>query len=221
MEGNFSTGLGQYGRTLFTTSWYERLDSQLKGTIINDASNPGHFNWHVYTRMNWGEPWYAGFRESQTQYRLKNQDYFSRNLMPHMLGWFALREETSVEDAEWLLARAAGFDAGFALAMSLDSNAQQAADGSSVGKISENTGNILEAISLWETARMSKAFPEDIKLNLQDINQEFHLDEIPGIKNQWELLKLQSLGMSLEEIFLRLTIEEQQLNPNPVPEVIG
>ena len=192
LEGNFSTGLGQYGRTLFTTSWYERLDSQLKGTIINDASNPGHFNWHVYTRMNWGEPWYAGFRESQTQYRLKNQDYFSRNLMPHMLGWFALREETSVEDAEWLLARAAGFDAGFALAMSLDSNAQQAADGSSVGKISENTENILEAISLWETARMSKAFPEDIKLNLQDINQEFHLDEIPGIKNQWELLPIYS-----------------------------
>ena len=33
------------------------------------------------------------------------------------------------------------------------------------------------------------------------------------LKNEWELLKLQSLGMSLEEIFLRLTIEEEKLSP--------
>ena len=31
------------------------------------------------------------------------------------------------------------------------------------------------------------------------------------IENNWALLKLQSLGMSLEEIFLRLTIEEEEL----------
>ena len=31
------------------------------------------------------------------------------------------------------------------------------------------------------------------------------------IENNWDLLKLQSLGMSLEEIFLRLTIEEEEL----------
>ena len=49
----------------------------------------------------------------------------------------------------------------------------------------------------------------------KDIRSELAL---AVIKNQWELLKLQSLGMSLEEIFLRLTIEEQPLNPNPVPE---
>ena len=38
------------------------------------------------------------------------------------------------------------------------------------------------------------------------------------INNEWELLKLQSLGMSLEEIFLRLTIEEEQL-PNQAGEI--
>ena len=112
---------------MFTKAWYDALSPELRGQI-NDASNPGHFNWHIYTRMNWGEPWYAGFRESQTLYRFKNQFYFERNLMPHMLGWFALRPDTSIEDAEWLLARAAGFDAGFALAASLASTAQLAAD---------------------------------------------------------------------------------------------
>ena len=38
------------------------------------------------------------------------------------------------------------------------------------------------------------------------------------VNSGWELLKLQSLGMSLEEIFLRLTIEEEQL-PNPTGEM--
>jgi len=198
LEGNFSTGLGQYGRTIFTMAWYDRLNSQLRGQVINDASNPGHFNWHVNTRMNWGEPWYAGFRESQTQYRLKNQDYFSRNLMPHMLGWFALREETSIEDAEWLLARAAGFDAGFALAMSLDSSAQQQADDSSLNEIHDNVGNIIKAISRWETARMCGAFPEDIKHDLQDIKKEFHLDDVMENTDQWELVPIYSYKENFE-----------------------
>lgn len=34
------------------------------------------------------------------------------------------------------------------------------------------------------------------------------------VEGGWELLKLQSLGMSLEEIFLRLTIEEEELPNN-------
>src|SRR5690606_14906350 len=115
LEGNGASGMGQYGRELFMQTWYEHLRPELRGQIINDASNPGHYFWHIFTRMNWGEPWYAGFRESQTQYRLMNQDYFDRNLMPNMLGWFSLSAETSIMDVEWLLARAAGFDAGFAL----------------------------------------------------------------------------------------------------------
>ena len=76
LEGNWSTGMGQYGSTLFTKAWYDTLSSSFQGGVINDASNPGHFSWHIYTRMNWGEPWYAGFRESQTLYRFKNQLYF-------------------------------------------------------------------------------------------------------------------------------------------------
>ncbi len=123
LEGNWASGYGQYGRTLFTKAWFDALNPELRGQIVNDASNPGHFNWHINTRMNWGEPWYAGFRESQTLYRFKNQVLFERNYMPHMLGWFALRANTSIEDAEWLLARAAGFDAGFTLATSLASTA--------------------------------------------------------------------------------------------------
>jgi hypothetical protein len=130
--------------------------------------------------MNWGEPWYAGFRESQTLYRFKNQLHFERNLMPHMLGWFALHADSSIEDAEWLLARAAGFDAGFALATSLASTAQLAADPNSAdtAKRFGATLAILEAVKQWETARMARAFPHDIKALLRDNTREFHLEPI-------------------------------------------
>jgi hypothetical protein len=186
LEGNWSTGMGQYGRTLFTQAWYDALLPELRGQI-DDASNPGHFNWHVYTRMNWGEPWYAGFRESQTLYRFKNQLHFERNLMPHMLGWFALRPETSIEDAEWLLARAAGFDAGFALATSLASSAQLAADANSAdaAKRFGATVAILDAVKQWETARTARAFPPEVKAALRDNAREFHLE--PVSEGHWNL----------------------------------
>lgn len=179
LEGNWSTGMGQYGRTLFVTTWYDHLRDDLRGKIINDASNPGHYFWHIYTRMNWGEPWYAGFRESQTEYRLKNQDYFRRNLMPCMLGWFNMTGQTSLEDAEWLLARAAGFDAGFALNTSLR-----------VVRDNGLSATILEAIKAWETARMSGVFSESQKRRLQDIRREFHLEASGG--HSWKLVPVYS-----------------------------
>jgi hypothetical protein len=126
--------------------------------------------------MNWGEPWCAGFRESQTQYRLLNQAYYRRNLMPSMLGWFRMTPEISLEDIEWLLARSAGFDAGFALVTSPE--------------IVESHGmgnTIMGLIKLWETARMKRVFPTDIKKDMEDINNEYHL-EAAG-PTSWDLYK--------------------------------
>lgn len=185
LEGNWSTGHGQFGTTLFTKTWYDALDPSIRGQVINDASLPTHFNWHVNTRMNWGEPWYAGFRESQTLYRFKNQVCFERNFMPHMLGWFALRPGTSVEDAEWLLARAAGFDAGFALATSLASTAQLEADPASADTARRfgAMALILETMRHWETARMAHAFTAEMKAMFRDNNREFHLE--PAGRNHW------------------------------------
>ena len=179
LEGNWSTGMGQYGRTLFVTTWYDHLRDDLRSRVINDASNPGHYFWHIYTRMNWGEPWYAGFRESQTEYRLKNQDYFRRNLMPCMLGWFNMTAQTSLEDVEWLLARAAGFDAGFALNTSLQ-----------VIRDNGLSETILQAINAWETARMSGVFSEPQKRRLQDIREEFLLEALAA--HSWNLYPVYS-----------------------------
>ncbi|MBN2294068.1 MAG: hypothetical protein JXM70_16700, partial [Pirellulales bacterium] len=86
----------------------------------------------------------------------------------------------------WLLARAAGFDAGFALHTSL-------------GVIHEHgmSEAILQTIHAWETARMSGAFSESQKRRLQDIRQEFHL-EASGA-NAWNLYPVDSSKHTLAQ----------------------
>ncbi|WP_126249124.1 hypothetical protein [Chitinophaga rhizosphaerae] len=165
LEGCHSSGMGQYARQMFAQTWYDQLSPELKGKVINDASMPGHFFWHVYTRMNWGEPWYAGFRESQLQLRLKNQQFYQRNLMPSMLGWFSLRPETTVEDIEWMLAMGAGYNAGFGLSTSLETLKKH-------GKKDE----VLALISTWEQARMQNVFTEAQKAQMRSLQHEFHLE---------------------------------------------
>ena len=175
LEGNSSTGMGKYGELLFVKKWYDNLEPEIKNDYIMDASTPGHYFWHMFTRMNWGEPWYAGFRESQTEYRLLNQDYFLRNYIPCMLGWFSMRPTTSIEDIEWMLARSAAFDAGYALVTN--------------PSVIENNGcseQILEKIKEWEKARMSGAFNESQKKRMEKIKNEFTL-KVSG-ENQWLLI---------------------------------
>lgn len=165
LEGNQSTGMGNYGEILFTTTWYDHLSDDSRRHVIADASRTSHFFWHIYTRMNWGEPWYAGFRESQTEYRLKNQPYFRRNLMPGMLGWFQMTKQTGIEDVEWMLARSAAFDAGYAFVTSYE-----ALEGNGF------TDRILEAIGTWERARMAGAFSAEQRRQMEDVAREFHLE---------------------------------------------
>jgi hypothetical protein len=193
LEGNWSTGMGQYGCSLFTSAWYDALSPELRGHVINDASNPHHFAWHIATRYNWGEPWYAGFRQSQTLLRLRNQLFYKRNLIPPMLGWFSLRPETTREDVEWLCARAAGFDAGFALVTSFDSRATQTS--ASVAGLDSGKAAIFDVVRQWETARQSGAFPEGVKPELQGVNREFRLAAAgPGA---WQLERLSPAGPPL------------------------
>lgn len=163
LEGAWSTGLGQYGLSLMMKEWYDHLLPKYRN-CINDASMTTHYNWHTFTRMNWGEPWYAGFRESQMNYRLMNQDFYRRNLIPCMLGWFKFDSNTSIEDMEWLLARSAAFDAGYTLVTSRESvsgNGQSEA--------------IITAIREWENARLSGAFPEALKREMEHIANEYTL----------------------------------------------
>ncbi len=57
LEGAKSTGMGNYGEVLFAQQWYDRLNDDLKNHFLLGASRPGHYFWHLYSRMNWGEHW--------------------------------------------------------------------------------------------------------------------------------------------------------------------
>ncbi len=129
--------------------------------------------------MNWEEPWYAGFRESQTEYRFNNQAYFQRNFMPGMLGWFKMTPETSLEDMEWMLAKSAGYDAGYALVADLPTIDQNG-----------NSHKILELIGDWEKLRISNSFSDAQKEAMRDSNKEFTLKKIND--SEWNLQEVYS-----------------------------
>lgn len=166
LEGNRSTGMGNYGEILFAQTFWDAIPQAQQEDWIVTASRTSHWFWHLYTRMNWGEPWYAGFRESQTEYRMKNQAYFRRNFMPAMLGWFSLRPETSLEDIQWMLARSAAYDAGYALSTSMEALEKNG-----------RTDEILVLLDRWERARLGGWFSSEQKRRMEDVSGEFRLDE--------------------------------------------
>ncbi|WP_167611977.1 hypothetical protein [Maribellus sediminis] len=164
VEGTSSTGMGKYGEALMVSQWYNHLSDDLKSHFLVGSSRTAHYLWHIYSRMNWGEPWYAGFRESQTEYRLRNQAFYKRNLMPGMLGWFRMTSSTTLEDIEWLMARSAGYDAGFAFVSDMTSI-----------KENGNSDEIFAILNSWETARLAGVFIERQKEKMRDISTEFRL----------------------------------------------
>ena len=186
LEGCLESGYGPYAEARFVA----RSAAHWPDGVINDASRLGHYAWHIHTRMNWGEPWGAAMREGQTEYRFANQDYFARNLFPAMLGWFLLRrasgqeEATTLDDIEWMLARAAAVDAGFALVAdlaTLEANGQTAA--------------ILEAVRRWESARRAGAFTAEQRGRLRGQGAEWHLAPDPDAEGAWRLWPLAISGV--------------------------
>ncbi len=161
-EGCMASGEGDYGMQAFA----EKVFRETNHTLVNGTSRSSHFYWHICHYWNWGEPWYGGFRESQGDYRLENQPLLERNYMPNMLGWFLLSATTTVEDIEWMMARAAGYHAGFAMVASSKSLRKN-----------PNTSQLLELIRLWQEAYRSKLFSADQVARLKNPENDFHLDK--------------------------------------------
>lgn len=170
LEGCTYTGQDDYAVARFVTRFY---DSLTHCDVINDASNLNHFLWHIHTRMNWGEPWGEEMRTGQVENRIKNQMFFSRNFLPQMLGWFLIRladrkfECTSVQDLEWALSKAAGFDAGYAMNISLKTLKEH-------GQIDK----LLTTIKYWNLLRRNRVFSEEQKNRLRDVQSEWHLEKL-------------------------------------------
>jgi hypothetical protein len=185
-EGCLASGQGDYAINLFAKDFYDNLDHE----VLNGTSLSKTFYWHINTFCNWGEPWYGGFRESMQEYRIANQELFDRNFIPHMLGWYLLTKNTSLGEMEWMLARAAGFDAGFAMVGRVNSIRQNPI-----------AGQLLDAIREWEKARLSEAFSEDQKTRMKNPSNEFHLEKIGD--NAWNLHELKKIATISHENIMR------------------
>ncbi len=162
-EGCYATGNGDYAMDKFAFDWYNTVDH----VTVNSSSRLKHYYWHINHFINWGEPWYGGFRESQADRRFKVQPFLERNYLKNMLGWFMITPTTIPTDIEWMMARAAGYNAGFAMVLrrpSLEAN--------------PHTDELLALIKLWEEARLSGAFSKEQREKLKDGNNEFHLERI-------------------------------------------
>lgn len=96
-----------------------------------------------------------------------------------MLGWYLMTATTSLSEMEWMLARAAGYKAGFAMVLRVN-DAQK----------NPLTSVLLDAIREWEQARLSHAFSDEQRERLKNPENEFHLRKIAN--NQWELYPFHS-----------------------------
>jgi hypothetical protein len=158
----YSSGQGDYGIQAFA----EKVFKDTRHTLVNGTSTSSHYYWHICHYWNWGEPWYGGFRESQSDYRLENQALLERNYMPNMLGWFQMTGSTTPEDIEWMMARAAGYHAGFAFVatqQSLRANPQRP--------------QLLGLIKLWQEANRNRLFNAPQLARLKDPENDFHLEK--------------------------------------------
>ncbi len=169
-EGCLASGQGDYAQDRFAQVFFDHLDHG----VVNGTSTSSPYYWHINTYCNWGEPWYGGFRESMQEYRIRNQALFERNYVPNMLGWYRLTATTSLAEMEWMLARAAGFGAGFAMSTTLDELRKN-----------PDSGLLLDTIREWEAARRSGAFSAEQRARLKDATREFHLS--PAGRAGWLL----------------------------------
>jgi len=190
-EGALASGQGDYALELFAKDVYD----QVKHDFIIGTSLSKTFYWHIGSYYNWGEPWYGGFKESMQQYRIDNQGLFDRNYMPNMLGWYLLAENTTLPEMEWMLSRAAGYNAGFAMVArpaALRKNSQ--------------TDQLLDAIREWEMARNGNAFSKTQQEALKNPKNEFHLEK--RAEGKWTLHQY-----AMSPVFTREKFERQPGEP--------
>lgn len=170
-ESCTETGHGIYARNRLT----RRVFDQVKDRIpIFEGSNLSNYDWHVISFIRWGEWDQAkGFRGTMIDSRIERQIMMRRNLMPNGMGQYYPSDAT-VEDVEWLMARAAGWNAGFDYHIHdhvLANNPQREA--------------ILDTTRLWVTAIAEGAFTPAQQRELRQTDRLYSLARHAG--GRWQL----------------------------------
>ncbi|MBE6541445.1 MAG: hypothetical protein E7672_03250 [Ruminococcaceae bacterium] len=166
IEGCAYTGRGEYALSRFVDKVYEASGNEL----LTGASGPSHYRWHSHGCFNWGEPWYDHDRRGgRYNYRVCNLNFYKRNLLPNMFGWFAIYantgryEATLPENIEFQLSRTVAFDAGLCFSINNKAN----------GRFDE----YMDMIRLWTEFNHSVDVPDDIRTRMEEETSNWHLEK--------------------------------------------
>ena len=97
-----------------------------------------------------------------------------------MLGWFLIAGQTKPEDVDWMLARAAGYNAGYALVVRYDAI-----------KNNPFINEIVEQVNSWTEAQQKKAFSPVQKQWLRVPEHDVHLERDGA--NAWKMYQYKKL----------------------------
>ncbi len=132
-----------------------------------------------------------------------------------MLGWFLLTPKTTLQEFEYMLARSAGYDAGYALFSSIENF-----------KKNVEFDEIALAIRTWEEARLRKIFNSgQIAAQLKDVNNDFSLKKVDD--NTFELQYYKKENFELENVIVQpeqpndITVEVEGAEKQNLYFVIG
>lgn len=193
IEGCMYNGRGDYPRSEFARRVFEASG----GSLICDSSNMSHYLWHVQSYANWGEPWYdEDHRGGYYCRRALQQDYFRKNLLPGMLGWYCIynhrgRFEASVpENFEFELSRTVAFDAGACIVFPDKPHGRQ--------------DEYLDMVRLWSELRSEGNIPDELRDEMKEEHSDWHLSW-DGCG--WVLQKLRIETRSLDYTEQKLSME--------------
>lgn len=193
IEGCMYNGRGDYSRSEFASRVFEASG----GNLICDSSNMSHWLWHIQSYANWGEPWYdEDHRGGSYCRRALQQDYFRKNLLPGMLGWYAVynhrgRFQASLpENFEFELSRTVAFDAGTCIVFPERPHGRQ--------------DEYLDMVRLWIGFRSEGNIDQHLRTEMQEEHSDWHLSEEEG---GWELRKLRIETRSLDYTEQKMTME--------------
>ena len=179
LEGLWSYGHGPWAGARFVKQCFDGWQPE----VVSGASCLLHYNWHIHTRMNWGELTQSA-KIDIDEYRSKRCQYYDENLLPKGMGWWRVGlcthdwEATRLEDIEYLLAKATGYNATHAMQTHPPSLRRHG-----YGEV------CLAMVKAWTDAREQGAFSGEQLQRLREKGRDFHLEGVG--ERQWQLTEVE------------------------------
>lgn len=169
LEGNSYSGYGHselgFGMNEFVKNFWEEATKYGRFNYHSTSSRVTSYVWHWIGSISWGEPWYADFRNSMMNYRLRRAVELDASYIPYRLGQFTFRKDISLQDATWIMANHTGHKAGVDIYITPDFHKDPV------------TAPLLKEVNKWNRYRDSGQIKPSEYAILQNPYYEFELTE--------------------------------------------